>query len=136
MTSAQALQSEWIMKFSDDEQLQRIDFSSFQVKVDYVKDATPVSDKTIQMMKTYGNSKKMKKETLKIFVNQLTEAEISKLQAKFYEIDTDHNGMITLDELKELMGRLGYKATQNEIEKLVKNMHVDRHTGIHLPIQP
>jgi Ca2+-binding EF-hand superfamily protein len=41
----------------------------------------------------------MKKETLKIFVNLIKEEDLNKLKAKFIEIDIDHDGVISINDL-------------------------------------
>lgn len=46
----------------------------------------------------------MKKETLKILLNQLRENQIILLKHKFEEVDKDKNGTISADEIQELMG--------------------------------
>lgn len=41
----------------------------------------------------------------------MDEQDLNKLKSKFYEMDTNHNGSISLEELKQVMKRVGHKAT-------------------------
>ena len=44
-------------------------------------------------------------------VSMLNENEIKHLRATFKKIDTDNKGIITVEELKEAMQKLGYYVT-------------------------
>lgn len=43
------------------------------------------------------------------------------MQDLFEDIDTDHSGGVSLEELTAGLTKLGYKLTPNEIEQLVRN---------------
>jgi Ca2+-binding EF-hand superfamily protein len=66
----------------------------------------------------------MKKETLKIFVNLIKEEDLNKLKAKFIEIDIDHDGVISINDLLKMLRSLGYNDTEAEIKTLIKKVHL------------
>lgn len=45
----------------------------------------------------------------------MPDKELIRLKSKFIELDKDHDGTISVVEIKELMGKLGYKDTEKEI---------------------
>ena len=76
-TAEQALKSDWINMYSDEVQLQKLNLKIPEVA--YVPDYTPFNNNNYKLLKIYANSNKMKKETLRIFVNHLDEKDLNKL---------------------------------------------------------
>lgn len=55
------------------------------------------NERTIKLLQTYGNAKKMKKETLRILLNQLDDTKMIELKNKFKDIDQNNHGVISMD---------------------------------------
>lgn len=114
MTCSDALNSEWSKKAIRKPLTIRInEKQSIAIKSN---DCTPVNTNNIKGLKKYANSKQFKREVLRILVNQLNDKQIDKLTNKFKELDKDEDGFITPTELFEIMSKLGFSATKNEIE--------------------
>lgn len=57
-------------------------------------------------------------------MENLSTEEIQGLEATFKNMDTDNNGIITYDELKIGLARLGSKLTETEIQRLMEAVSV------------
>ncbi|CAD8066848.1 unnamed protein product [Paramecium sonneborni] len=79
--------------------------------------------KILRLLNTYANSSKLKKETLKILINQLTETQISQLKDVFVTYDKDCNGTVSIQELLQIMANLGFKKSQEELMELIKKFN-------------
>ncbi|CAD8059692.1 unnamed protein product [Paramecium primaurelia] len=79
--------------------------------------------KIIRLLHTYANSSKLKKETLKILINQLTQSQISQLKEVFISYDKDCNGTISIQELLQIMANLGFKKSEEEIVQMIKKFN-------------
>lgn len=116
ITCAQSLQSAWIRKFDRDHGL---DFGRSTTGQSRQEDIPLENEKTLKLLKTYGNVSKLKKETLKILLNQLNECQIQGLRVKFELFDKDHSGTISVQELVEIMREQGFNETEKEIQQLM-----------------
>jgi len=81
-----------------------------------------VDSKILNMIKNFRSTSKFKNEVMKILVNQLTEKEIQGLKEFFQQIDKDNSGMITVDELAEVMKKSGNEMCQQDLEKIMQTM--------------
>lgn len=77
----------------------------------------------MRLLHTYANATKLKKETLKILLNQLSENQISQLKEVFISFDKDCNGTISIQELIIIMSKLGFKKSEEEIMEMVKKFN-------------
>ena len=73
----------------------------------------------IQKLKRYSQSKRLKKEALKIFLGQMEDKEIQKLYKNFMLFDIEKNGIITVREMMQVMQSLGHSETETEVEKFI-----------------
>ncbi|CAK75813.1 unnamed protein product (macronuclear) [Paramecium tetraurelia] len=79
--------------------------------------------KILRLLHTYANSSKLKKETLKILINQLTQSQISQLKEVFTTYDKDCNGTISIQELLQIMANLGFKKSEEELVQMIKKFN-------------
>lgn len=56
---------------------------------------------------------------LKVIAENLSTEEIKGLKQMFKNMDTDHSGTITYEELKNGLSRLGSKLTESEVKQLM-----------------
>ncbi|PHU14101.1 Calcium-dependent protein kinase isoform 2 [Capsicum chinense] len=76
----------------------------------------PIDSTVLLRLKQFRASNKMKKLTLKVIAENLSEEEIKGLKQMFNNMDTDGSGTITYEELKTGLSRLGSKLTEAEIK--------------------
>jgi calcium-dependent protein kinase len=55
------------------------------------------------MLKTYRMGAKLKKEVMKVLVNQMNEKDLARLNLIFKSIDIDNSGTITVKELHDAL---------------------------------
>ncbi|KAK7283757.1 hypothetical protein RIF29_13503 [Crotalaria pallida] len=96
----------------------------------WMKEGGEASDKPIDSavlirMKQFRAMNKMKKLALKVIAESLSEEDIKGLKQMFKNMDTDGNGVITLEELKSGLSRLGSKLSESEIRQLMDAADVD-----------
>ena len=63
---------------------------------------------------------KLKKMALKVIAENLSEEEIIGLKEMFKALDTDKNGIVTLEELRTGLPKLGNKISEAEIRQLME----------------
>jgi calcium-dependent protein kinase len=73
-------------------------------------------------LKLYSNSKRFKREALRVVCRLLSENEIRNLREAFRSIDTGHTGTISVDELQQAMIQLGFSHTRDEIMNVVNEL--------------
>jgi len=116
ITSDQALHHPWF---------QRKKISLNQVGTDVPSDSNPSMhfDKNIlNMLKNGKFTNKLKKEILKVVVNQLNSQEIMKLSRAFQELDHNHQGIINSEELMKVMNMNGFVESEAEISTILHNI--------------
>lgn len=59
---------------------------------------------------------------MKLFVRNLSEEQLSELQAAFQEIDRNSTGFITADDIAEAMRRNGYTMMSEEFAHLLEKI--------------
>ncbi|KAI3875765.1 hypothetical protein MKX03_023688 [Papaver bracteatum] len=101
----------------------------------WMKEGGEASDKPIDSavlirLKQFRAMNKLKKLTLKVMAENLSEEEIKGLQQMFNNMDTDRSGTITIEELKNGLHRLGSKLTESEIKQLMDAADVDQSGSI------
>ncbi|CAD8127298.1 unnamed protein product [Paramecium sonneborni] len=130
MTSFEALNSVWAKK-AFRKPLQ-IKINQKQGNIVQSNDCTPVNTSNIKGLKRYAKSKQFKREVLRILINQLNDKQIDKLSQKFKELDKDEDGFITPQELSQIMTKLGFETTKNEIEQLIQNMNPEEQQALQI----
>ena len=81
--------------------------------------------KILKLLRSFKTTSKLRKEALKVMVNFLTDIEIKNLKDTFRYIDKDNSGMISVQELQQVMKEFGYSDTEKDITKMVENIHVE-----------
>ncbi|XP_057450023.1 calcium-dependent protein kinase 1-like [Lotus japonicus] len=90
----------------------------------------PLDIAVLSRMKQFRAMNKLKKVALKVIAENLSEEEIIGLKEMFKSIDTDHNGIITYEELKAGLPKLGTKISESEVRQLMEAADVDGNGGI------
>ncbi|KAL3632722.1 Calcium-dependent protein kinase 33 [Castilleja foliolosa] len=85
----------------------------------------PLDSAVLSRMKQFRAMNKLKKLALKVIAENLSAEEIQGLKAMFTNMDTDNNGTITYEELKDGLARLGSKLTEAEVRQLMDAADVD-----------
>ncbi|KAK3025542.1 hypothetical protein RJ639_041020, partial [Escallonia herrerae] len=85
----------------------------------------PIESAVLSRMKQFRAMNKLKKLALKVIAENLSSDEIQGLKAMFANMDTDHSGTITYEELKTGLARLGSKLTEAEVKQLMEAADVD-----------
>ncbi|CAD8152911.1 unnamed protein product [Paramecium octaurelia] len=109
ITCEKALEHQWFKNMKQSSHQQQLTNSDHQ--------------KIIRLLHTYANSSKLKKETLKILINQLTQSQISQLKEVFITYDKDCNGTISIQELLQIMANLGFKKSEEELVQMIKKFN-------------
>ena len=99
----------------------------------WVKDNAPRSSKNILPMKkvgfkAYANSNKLRKAVLTYIASRLSEEEIKKIKEVFQSIDSDHNGKLSLEEMKKAFSKGDLSIEFNE--EIFKQIDTDNSGNI------
>jgi len=78
-----------------------------------------------QRLKQFAQMNKLKRRALQVIAASLDPAEIEGLRNMFEAIDTDKSGAITMDELRQAIGKGRYKLTETDITNLMQAADVD-----------
>ncbi|GKV17796.1 hypothetical protein SLEP1_g28257 [Rubroshorea leprosula] len=106
ITAAKALEHQWL-------------------KVDGEASDRPIDSAVQGRLKQFRAMNKLKKLALKVIAENLSEEEIAGLKEMFNNIDVDRNGMVTFEELKDGLSRIGSKLPEAEIKELLDAADVD-----------
>ncbi|XP_010266896.1 PREDICTED: calcium-dependent protein kinase 29-like isoform X2 [Nelumbo nucifera] len=106
ITAAQALEHPWLKEYGE-------------------ASHKPLDSAVLTRMKQFRAMNKLKKLALKVIAENLSEEEMKGLQQMFYNLDTDHSGAITFEELKTGLHNLGSKISESEIKQLMEAADVD-----------
>ncbi|KAJ8618203.1 hypothetical protein MRB53_014389 [Persea americana] len=90
----------------------------------------PLDSAVLTRMKQFRAMNKLKKLALKVIAENLSTEEIKGLKQMFKNMDTDHSGTITYEELKNGLSRLGSKLTESEVKQLMDAADVDKNGSI------
>ena len=99
----------------------------------WVKDNAPKSNKNLLPLrkdgfKNYANSTKLRKAVLTYIASRLSEEEIKKIKEAFESIDTDHNGKLSLEEMKKVFEKSDLNFEFNE--EIFKQIDTDNSGNI------
>ena len=84
----------------------------------------------IQNLRVFNNRSHFRKEALAVIVNLLSESELMAMKNTFNYCDKTNTGEIKISELHQVMLELGYKDTNDEIGKLIRQIHIDERDHI------
>lgn len=94
------------------------------IKVDEHEEVIKVIDpKIINMIKNFRGASMLKKEVMRVVVNNLSENEIKNLREAFRLIDKDNSGMISVDELKKVLVDLGYDNSEEDFKGIIQTFN-------------
>ncbi|KAK0587569.1 hypothetical protein LWI29_025015 [Acer saccharum] len=85
----------------------------------------PLDIAILTRMKQFRAMNKLKKVALKVIAENLSEEEIMGLKEMFKSMDNDNSGMITSEELKAGLPKLGTRLSESEIRQLMEAADVD-----------
>ena len=73
-------------------------------------------------MKTFMDAMKLKKTTLTFLASKLPESNLEDLRGAFIQFDKNGDGRISTEEFKVLLDKQGYRASQEELSKLMTTL--------------
>ncbi len=77
----------------------------------------------IQALKAYSGYSKLKKVALNLLLQNADEADIKRLQESFLDLDKEHTGLITCEDLKACLKNEGYDMPAVELESLTRGVN-------------
>ncbi len=83
-----------------------------------------------KMMREFGKSSKLRKLAGTYIASQLSEMEIEKLGILFRQIDTNHDGYLSIEELKAALSMQHEQKTYNELKELMDSIDTDKNGKI------
>jgi calcium-dependent protein kinase len=85
----------------------------------------------INSFKNYSSSNKLKKAVLTYIASRLTEDEVKKLKENFQKIDTNGDGMLSLDEVKKAICQNSNSGISlSNVEQIFKSIDTDNSGSI------
>jgi len=85
----------------------------------------PLDNAVLDRLKQFRAMNKFKKAALRVIAGCLSEEEIMGLKEMFKGMDTDNNGTITLEELKQGLTKQGTKLSEYEVKQLMEAADAD-----------
>ncbi|KAI3700305.1 hypothetical protein L2E82_44931 [Cichorium intybus] len=85
----------------------------------------PLDNAVMGRLKQFRAMNKFKKVALRVIAGCLSEEEIMGLKEMFKGMDSDNNGTITLEELKQGLSKQGTKLTEAEVKQLMEAADAD-----------
>ncbi|KAJ3669185.1 hypothetical protein LUZ60_011135 [Juncus effusus] len=95
------------------------------IKEDGEAPDTPLDNAVIDRLKQFRAMNQFKKAALRVIAGCLSEEEIQGLKQMFKNMDTDNNGTITLDELRQGLTKQGTRLSENELKQLMEAADAD-----------
>nr|GMD17689.1 Calcium-dependent protein kinase 2 [Ipomoea batatas] len=86
---------------------------------------TPLDNVVLDRIKQFRAMNKFKQVALRVIAGCLSEEEIMGLKEMFKSMDTDGNGTITLEELKQGLAKQGTKLSEYEVKQLMEAADAD-----------
>ncbi|GLT49985.1 hypothetical protein SLA2020_235040 [Shorea laevis] len=90
----------------------------------------PLDSAVLSRLKQFSAMNKLKKMTLRVIAERLSEDEIGGLKELFKMIDTDNSGSITFQELKDGLKKVGSELMESEIKSLMDAADIDNNGTI------
>ncbi len=82
-----------------------------------------IDPKIYNLIKNFRGANVLKKEAMRIIVNNLSENEIKNLREAFRLIDSDHSGMIKIKELKKVLQEFGYHHNEEDFKGIMQTFN-------------
>ncbi|MCO5601866.1 hypothetical protein L7F22_055991 [Adiantum nelumboides] len=95
------------------------------VKVDGEAPDRPMDGVVLTKLRQFRAMNKLKKLALKVIAENLSEEKIAGLKDLFQSMDTDNNGILTLEELKQGLARQGSLIAESEAYQLLNAADID-----------
>uniref|UniRef100_A0A7S2SL15 Calcium-dependent protein kinase 1 n=1 Tax=Mucochytrium quahogii TaxID=96639 RepID=A0A7S2SL15_9STRA len=92
---------------------------------DVAQSHTPLEAGVVDRLKRFAASNKLKRRALAIMVRYLSHDDFKSLQEQFSSLDTDKNGVITVNELGAAMRNLGLAPSSSEVDRLLDALDED-----------
>lgn len=85
------------------------------------EDAATLEKDILVNIKNFSSPQKFKKLVLRFLVNMLSHKELKDLKKAFNTIDSDHSGVINIDELHNAFKQANIKISEEEIKNIISN---------------
>lgn len=82
----------------------------------------PLNPEILNCLRQYKAKSAFQKEALNVLARRLKRSEIEELTNAFATIDRDNTGLITSEELQQVLQEAGYSMAQQDIEVIMKNL--------------
>ena len=82
-----------------------------------------IDPKIVNLIKNFRGANVLKKEVMRTIVNNLSENEIKNLREAFRLIDSDHRGMISIEELKKVLQEFGYHHNEEDFKGIMQTFN-------------
>lgn len=76
-------------------------------------------------LRRFVGMSKLKKVALNVIAQQLTEAEIGHLRGVFERLDAEGNGVISVNELEQVVQQEGLGSLQDDVVRLLQGIDID-----------
>ncbi|KAH6555086.1 hypothetical protein KP509_1Z282400 [Ceratopteris richardii] len=86
----------------------------------------PLGDTVRTRLKQFSAMNKLKKKALRVIAELLSGEEVDSLKNMFNMMDTTKNGMLSFEEFKTGLRKLGSQLAENEIQQLMEAADVDK----------
>ncbi len=86
---------------------------------------TPLDSVALSRLKDFSANTRLKQAVLVMMADSLSEAELNHMRKTFEAIDTNHDGNITVTELRQAMDSLGDKSAAEDVERIMKMADVN-----------
>jgi calcium-dependent protein kinase len=106
LSAADALQHKWI-KALDNQEL------------------VLISDQALQNLKKFRSRNKLKKAALTVIAGEVGGDKLMELKNTFITLDTDHSGVLSMDEIREGLVQAGIKDIPAELAKVMESIDAD-----------
>jgi len=95
-----------------------------KLKVPKVANLT-LQDGFVQKLRHFQSEHKLKRAALSIIAGQLSEEKIKELRATFEAFDSNHDGQLSVGELKEGLANSGLLRSNTDLEQIMENVDSD-----------
>jgi len=118
MTAEQGMYHPWIVK----------NLAAKRKKSLYRK--STIEKKTFKRLQSFSNNSIMRKTILNCYVQFLKSEDVQDLRVQFEQIDKDHSGYISINELKEALKNSGIQEQESRINQIMNNLDYDNNNEI------
>merc|ERR1711972_648116 len=79
----------------------------------------------VEHISKFQSERSLKKAALEIIARQLDENEIHGLREFFISLDTNNDGLLTLEELDNGLEQRGFQKTKSEVQQIMSSVDID-----------